>query len=50
MLEVKDKEVSVFKIYYKYFNIKMDQSGKVYYVLKDRVLDTINKKKNHTLV
>lgn len=34
MLEVKDKEVSVLKIYYKYFDIHMDESGKVYYTLK----------------
>lgn len=35
MLEVKDKEVSVFKMYYKYFNIHMDQTGKITYTLKD---------------
>ena len=34
MLEVKDKEVSVFKIYYKYFDIKIDKTGRVSYVLK----------------
>lgn len=34
MLEVKDKEKSVFKIYHKYFNINMDKTGKVYYTLK----------------
>lgn len=34
MLEVKDKEVSVFKIYYKYFTINMDQTGKIYYTRK----------------
>lgn len=36
MLEVKDKEVSVFKIYYKYFDIRMDINGKVVYVLKTK--------------
>jgi UV DNA damage endonuclease len=36
MLEVKDKEVSVFKMYYKYFDIQMDQTGKVTYTLKNR--------------
>lgn len=34
MLEVKDKEVSVFKIYYKYFDVNMDPNGKINYVLK----------------
>ncbi|AVL94576.1 putative UV-damage endonuclease [Moumouvirus australiensis] len=34
MLEVKDKEVSVFKIYYKYFDIHMDETGRVDYSLK----------------
>ena len=34
MLEVKDKEVSVFKMYYKYFNINMDVNGRVDYTLK----------------
>ncbi len=34
MLEVKDKEVSVFKIYYKYFDVEMDSHGKISYVLK----------------
>lgn len=37
MLEVKDKEVSVFKIYHRYFNIRMSSSGRVDYVLKRRV-------------
>lgn len=34
MLEVKDKEVSVFKIYYKYFKIEMDITGRIDYKLK----------------
>ena len=37
MLEVKDKEVSVFKMYYKYFDIKMDANGKINYVLKEKI-------------
>ena len=36
MLEVKDKEVSVFKIYYKYFNIEMDPNGKINYSIKNQ--------------
>ncbi len=36
MLEVKDKEVSVFKMYYKYFDIEMDSTGKVDYKLKEK--------------
>ena len=43
MLEVKDKEVSVFKMYYKYFDIKMGQSGKVDYILKNQYLQYIQK-------
>lgn len=43
MLEVKDKEVSVFKIYYKYFNVKMDSSGNITYHLKNRVKEKLNK-------
>ena len=42
MLEVKDKQISVFKIYYKYFNIKMDQSGRVSYTLKKKILQRIH--------
>lgn len=38
MLEVKDKERSVFKMYYKYFDIKMDQYGRVSYILKDKYI------------
>jgi UV DNA damage endonuclease len=38
MLEVKDKEVSVFKIYHKYFDIKTDHTGRVDYVLKKTML------------
>lgn len=34
MLEVKDKEISVFKIYYKYFNIHNDENGNIFYSLK----------------
>ena len=37
MLEVKDKEVSVFKMYYKYFDIHMDSTGKVTYSVKKKV-------------
>ncbi|XWV26852.1 putative UV-damage endonuclease [Tupanvirus soda lake] len=36
MLEVKDKEVSVFKMYYKYFDIVMDSTGRVDYKLKEK--------------
>ena len=38
MLEVKDKEVSVFKMYYRYFNIEMDKKGRVDYALKEQYL------------
>lgn len=41
MLEVKDKEVSVFKLYYKYFDIKMDKTGKVTYIVKKKVYDKL---------
>ena len=41
MLEVKDKEVSVFKMYYKYFDIHMDATGRVNYRVKNKVLDKI---------
>jgi UV DNA damage endonuclease len=34
MLEVKDKEKSVFKIYHKYFNIGFANDGKIFYKLK----------------
>ncbi|BCS82868.1 putative UV-damage endonuclease [Cotonvirus japonicus] len=34
MLEVKDKENSVFKMYHKYFNIKMDKQGIINYEKK----------------
>lgn len=37
MLEVKDKDTSVFKIYYKYFNIKMDANGRITYEPKDKI-------------
>jgi len=36
MLEVKDKDISVFKMYYKYFNIKVNKKGKILYSLKDK--------------
>jgi UV DNA damage endonuclease len=36
MLEVKDKEVSVFKMYYKYFNINMDKNGRINYILNKK--------------
>lgn len=36
MLEVKDKDISVLKMYYKYFNIKVNKKGKVLYYLKDK--------------
>lgn len=35
MLEVKDKEVSVFKIYYKYFDMCQDINGRISYKLKN---------------
>lgn len=38
MLEVKDKEISVFKIYYKYFDITMDINGRVDYQMKDKLI------------
>jgi UV DNA damage endonuclease len=38
MLEVKDKEVSVFKMYYYYFDIRMDSSGKIDYTLKEKYI------------
>lgn len=34
MLEVKDKDTSVFKMYHKYFDIHMQNTGYVYYTLK----------------
>lgn len=37
MLEVKDKEISVFKMYHKYFDIRMDSTGRVTYVVKKKV-------------
>lgn len=37
MLEVKDKEVSVFKIYHKYFDIRMTDKGVVTYVINKKV-------------
>ena len=43
MLEVKDKEVSVFKMYHKYFDIKMDSTGRVIYQLKNNVMTKIQK-------
>ena len=36
MLEVKDKEQSVFKMYYKYFDVKIDDSGCVSHKLKKK--------------
>jgi len=39
MLEVKDKEVSVFKMYHKYFDINMDSTGRVTYTLKNDLSD-----------
>ena len=36
MLEVKDKEVSVFKMYHKYFDIKSDIAGRISYQLKEK--------------
>jgi UV DNA damage endonuclease len=44
MLEVKDKQISVFKMYYKYFNIKMDQTGRVSYSLKKKLINKISKR------
>ena len=44
MLEVKDKEVSVFKMYYKYFDIKMSSTGKVDYALKKKIQNDIIEK------
>lgn len=41
MLEVKDKEVSVFKIYYKYFDLKMDSTGRVSYEIKPKLLQQL---------
>lgn len=43
MLEVKDKEVSVFKMYYKYFDVKMDINGRIYYILKNKIIEYIQK-------
>lgn len=37
MLEVKDKEISVLKLYYRYFNIKMDAQGRIYFSQKKLV-------------
>lgn len=37
MLEVKDKEMSVFKMYYKYFDIKMASNGRITYVVKKKI-------------
>ena len=45
MLEVKDKEVSVFKIYHRYFNIRMDSTGRVDYVLKKRIVEKLKLQK-----
>lgn len=38
MLEVKDKEVSVFKMYYRYFDIKTDVHGRISYDLKPTII------------
>lgn len=38
MLEVKDKEVSVFKIYYKYFDLLVDQQGRIEYMIKSKYI------------
>lgn len=45
MLEVKDKQVSVFKMYKKYFDIQMDRTGRVSYVLNEKVIKQINRNK-----
>jgi UV DNA damage endonuclease len=42
MLEVKDKEISVFKMYYKYFDIKMESTGKIYYTLKKKLVNRLH--------
>jgi UV DNA damage endonuclease len=44
MLEVKDKQESTFKMYYKYFNIKMDITGRITFVLKQKIIDKIKMK------
>lgn len=41
MLEVKDKEVSVFKMYYKYFDIEMGKNGSIDYKLKESTINTL---------
>lgn len=41
MLEVKDKEVSVFKMYYRYFDIKIDITGRIHYELNNDVIRKI---------
>jgi len=46
MLEVKDKEVSVFKIYYKYFDINIDIYGTIWYTLKQNVISKIKQLAN----
>lgn len=41
MLEVKDKEVSVLKMYYKYFDIRMESSGRIHYSVKKIILQKV---------
>jgi UV DNA damage endonuclease len=41
MLEVKDKEESVFKIYHRYFRIEMDKHGRVDYKLKQKIIEKL---------
>lgn len=43
MLEVKDKEQSVFRMYYKYFDIHMDKTGRITYRPKKQLTDKIKK-------
>ncbi len=38
MLEVKDKEVSVLKMYHKYYNIRVDEKGQKHYSIKKYLL------------
>lgn len=42
MLEVKDKEASVFKLYHKYFDIKMDAKGNITYQPKTKLLQKLH--------
>lgn len=50
MLEVKDKELSVLKIYYQYFDIRTNSKGKIWYTLKNEYVKSANDITTNTLL